>query len=297
MLAIAQSQSTYYYLNWIPSEQGPLVTHHGSIQKEVTDIDGTEQHYFEILNNIFLRVENEEPICTFSLDRKNILFSTCFAEEMNQEMINWHFTQSMDEQSKIMMDIYHYPMNPQLKTVLNISIPKIIRQSLLTNMRLLKSRMNGLSVGIFSAEVGARKWMKADNNISYLIWKIGKIKQDELLYVNNGELTSYFCFQRKGNNGKILWQYGDAVSAELIVQDIVNIQNKKTKKFNSSSQVYLYTSESNINDVKKINEMQIKNLTLLNPLSVLKTVDDGKLNEYNMLPFAETGIAFRGIDV
>ncbi|SVD66358.1 uncharacterized protein METZ01_LOCUS419212, partial [marine metagenome] len=31
MLAIAQSQSTYHYLNWIPSEQGPLVTHHGSV--------------------------------------------------------------------------------------------------------------------------------------------------------------------------------------------------------------------------------------------------------------------------
>ena len=87
MLAIAQSQSTYYYLNWIPSEQGPLVTHHGSIQKEVTDIDGTEQHYFEILNNIFLRVENEEPICTFSLDRKNILFSTCFLVFFNINLI------------------------------------------------------------------------------------------------------------------------------------------------------------------------------------------------------------------
>ena len=94
-----------------------------------------------------------------------------------------------------------------------------------------------------------------------------------------------------------MWIYGDADTAEFVVQDIIDILNGKTKKINSSSQVYLYTSESNINDVKKINEMQIKNLTLLNPLSVLKTVDDGKLNEYNMLPFAETGIAFRGIDV
>ena len=94
-------------------------------------------------------------------------------------------------------------------------------------MRLLKSRMNGLSVGIFSAEVGARKWMKADNNISYLIWKIGKIKQDELLYVNNGELTTYFCIHRKGKNIKILWRYGDADITEVIIQDIINIQNKK----------------------------------------------------------------------
>ena len=139
--------------------------------------------------------------------------------------------------------------------------------------------------------------MKADKNVSYIIWKIGKIKQDELLYINNGELITYFCFHRKGNKGKILWQYGDADSAKLIVQDIINIQNRKANKFNSSSQVYLYTSEKNMNDVKSFHKMQIENLTLLNPLSVLKTINDEKLNEYKMLPLAETGNAFKGIDV
>ena len=43
--------------------------------------------------------------------------------------------------------------------------------------------------------------------------------------------------------------------------------------------------------------MKIANLTLLNPLSVLKIIDEAKFNEYNTLPLAETGNAFRGIDV
>ena len=93
MLAIAQSQSTYHYLNWVPSEQGPLVTQYGSIQKELTYIDEQEKHYFEILDDILSRVENGEPICTFSLDRRNVLFSTCVSENLNKEMIDWHFTQ------------------------------------------------------------------------------------------------------------------------------------------------------------------------------------------------------------
>ena len=232
MLAIAQSQSTYYYLNWIPSERGPLVTHHGSLQKKLTDSDREEKYYFDILNNIFSQVENGEPIYTFSLDRRNVLFSTCFAEGMSQELIDWHFTQCMDDQLKMTMDFYHYPIGPNSNTMLNIGVPKIIRESFLTNMRLLKSKLNGISVGIFSAEVGARKWMQAHKNASYLIWKIGKMRKDELLFINNGELTTYFCFQRKGNKGKILWQYGDAESAKLIVQDIVNIQNRKANKFN-----------------------------------------------------------------
>ena len=297
MLAIAQSQSTYHYLNWIPSEQGPLVTHHGSVQKKLTDLDREEQYYFDILNNIFSLVENGEPIYALSLDRRNVLISTCFAEDMRQEMIDWHFTQCMDDQLKTMMDFYHYPMDPKSKTILNIGVPKTIRQSFLTNMRLLKSKLNGISVGIFSAEVGARKWMQAHKNASYLIWKIGKMRKDELLFINNGELTTYFCFQRKGNKGKILWQYGDSESAQLIAQDIADIQSMKTKKFNSAAQVYLYTSENNMNDVKSFHKMQIENLTLLNPLSALKTVNDEKLNEYKMLPFAETGNAFKGIDV
>ena len=139
--------------------------------------------------------------------------------------------------------------------------------------------------------------MQADKNANYLIWKIGKKKQDELLYISNSELITYFCFHRKRKNGRILWSFGDVDIAEFIVQDIINIQNGKTKKFTSSSQIYLYTSEGNVNDVKDFHQMHIQNLLLLNPLSILKTLDSEKLNEYNTLPLAETGNAFRGIDV
>ena len=297
MLAIAQSGSTYHYLNWMPSERGPLVTHHGSLEKEVDHTHYNEQYYFNILDGIFSRVNNGDPICTFSLDRKHILFSTCFYENMSQELIKWHFKQTMDGQLEKMMDFYHYPMESSLSTILNIGIPKHIRQSFQTNMRLLKSKLNSLSVGIFSAEVGARKWMHAEKNKSYLIWKIGKKKMDELLFIRNGELATFFSYHRKEKNGKIMWQLGDADAAELIVQDIVNIQNRKTKNFNSAEQVYLYSSEVNVKDVKSLHQMQIENLTLLNPLSVLKTGDDEQFHEYNTLPLAETGNAFRGIDV
>ncbi len=297
MLAIAQSGSTYHYLNWVPSEWGPLVTHHGSIQKAVNNIHHNEQYYFDILDEIFAQVNNGEPICTFSLDRNYVLFSSCFCEDMNQELIDWHFKQSMDGHLSEMMDYYHYPMESSSHSILNIGIPKNIRQSFLANMRLLKSRLNSLSVGIFSAESGARKWMHAEKNKSYLIWKIGKKKMDELLFIRNGELATFFSYHRKEKNGKIMWQLGDADAAGLIVQDIVNIQNRKTKNFNSAEQVYLYSSEVNVKDVKSLHQMQIENLTLLNPLSVLKTGDDEQFHEYNTLPLAETGNSFGGIDV
>jgi hypothetical protein len=50
-------------------------------------------------------------------------------------------------------------------------------------------------------------------------------------------------------------------------------------------------------DVKFFHSLELENITLLNPLSVLETTEDEKVHEYNTLPLAETGNSFRGIDV
>ena len=297
MLAISQSGTTYHYLNWIPSERGPLVTQHGSIQKEVENPDHIDQYYYDVLDEIFSKVDNGDPICTFSLDRNHVLFSTCFAEENNPELIDWHLTQALDGKLKEVVDYYHYPMAQESGKMLNIGVPKNIRQSFQSNMRLLKSKLNGISVGIFSAETGARQWMQADKHESYLIWKIGKKKMDELLLIQNGSLGTYFSFHRSGKKGKMMWQFGDGTATNLIIQDILKVQSEKSTKFSSAKQVFIYTSDGNIKDIKFFHQLNLENLTLLNPLMVLESTEDEKVHEYNTLPLAETGNAFRGVDV
>ena len=297
MLAISQSGFTYHYLNWVPSERGPLVTHYGSIQKEMENPEHIKQYYFDILDEILSVVNNGEPIFTFSLDRNHVLFSTCFAEDNNQELIDWHLTQTHDDQLNSIMDFYHYPMSSKSHKMLNIGVPKNIRQSFQANMSLLKSKLNGLSVGIFSAATGARQWMQAEKYKSYLIWKIGKKKIDEFLFILNGEMVTYFSFHRSGEKGKMMWQFGDSDVADSIVQDILKVQNEKSKKVTTAEQVYIYTSDGSIKDVKYFHQMKIENLTLLNPLSVIESTKEDKIHEYNTLPLAETGNAFGGVDV
>jgi len=297
MVAISQSGENYYYLNWIPSEAGPMVTQHGSIKKALENRDKIDEHYYEVLDKIFSNVNNKDSICTFSIDRNNVLFSTCYAQNNNEEMINWHLEQSRDEALNKIVDYYHYPFNPESGRVLNIGIPKSIRQSFNKNMSLLNSKMNGFSVGIFSAEVGARQWMHAHKYKSYLIWKIGKNRNDELLCINNDELTTYFSFYRSEKKSKLNWQFGDENIAENICQDIINVQNKNSEKFKSAEQVYLYTTDGNMKDIKFFHNLEIQNLNLLNPLLVLETAEDNKINEYNTLALAETGNSFGGIDV
>ena len=58
MLAISQSGENYYYLNWVPSEAGPMVTQHGSIKKELENPDKIDEHYYEVLDEIFSNVKN-----------------------------------------------------------------------------------------------------------------------------------------------------------------------------------------------------------------------------------------------
>lgn len=297
VLAISQSGENYYYLNWVPSEAGPMVILHGSIKKALEHPDKIEEHYYEVLDEIFSYINNRDSICTFSLDSENVLFSTCYTDNNSEQMINWHLNQSRDEALNKIIDYYHYSFESESGRVLNIGIPKTIRQSFKKNMSLFKSKINGISVGIFSAEVGARQWMHAHKYESYLIWKIGKKKNDELLYVNNKKLSTYFSFHRSEKKNKINWQFGDRNIAEKICQDMMDVKNQKAKKFRSANQVYLYTTDGNMKDVKYFNGLGIQNLNLLNPFLVLETAEDEKIHEYNTLAFAETGNSFGGIDV
>ena len=177
MLAIAQSGNIYHYLNWIPSESGPMIIHYGKIRKEIEDPEKFKQKHYEILADIISTIGNEEPICTYSLDRNNLIFSTSYIDVDNPNLNNWYQRQVKDEILSDTMDYFHYPMHNDLGLLLSIAMPKMIRQSFQYNMRRLKARLNGISTGIFSAENGARNWFHADKLDSYLIWKIGKKKK------------------------------------------------------------------------------------------------------------------------
>ena len=122
-------------------------------------------------------------------------------------------------------------------------------------------------------------------------------KIDEFLFIRDGEMATYYSFHRSGEKGKMMWQFGDSDVADSIVQDILKVQNKKSKKFTSAEQFFIYTSDGSIKDVKSFHQMNIENLTLLNPLSILESTKEEKIHEYNTLPLAETGNAFGGVDV
>ena len=296
MLAIAQSGNTYHYLNWTPSEIGPIVTHFGKIKKEIETLEEFIQNHYEILAEIISTIDNEEPICTYSLDRKNLIFFTSYVNTDNQGLNRWYQKQVKDEILDDTMDYYYYPMHSSLGQMLSIAVPKVIRRSFQKNMCSLNAQLNGISSGIFSAENGARCWFHADKLDSYLVWKIGDKKKDEILYINKNQLESYFSISRTAKKVKINWQLGNRDAVDMICQYFEHLINNNQTQI-PASKIFIYTGNGKIKDVKDFQKKDIENVILLHPFSVLKMDEEEKVNLYDTLSLAETGNAFRNIDV
>ena len=297
MLAIAQSGNTYHYLNWTPSEIGPIVTHFGKIKKEIETLEEFIQNHYEILAEIISTIDNEEPICTYSLDRENLIFFTSYVNTDNQDLNRWYQKQVKDKSLDDTMDYYYYPMHSSLGQMLSIAVPKVIRRSFQKNMCSLNAQLNGISSGIFSAENGARCWFHADKLDSYLVWKIGKRKKDEILYINHNQLESYFSITRTAKKIKINWQFGNRDSVNMICQYIGLLFDNNNHPEPPVSKIFIYTCNGKIKDVKDIQKAVGDYIILLNPLCVLKTTKEEKVNLYSTLSLAETGNAFGNIDV
>ena len=297
MLAFAEYKNKLFYLNWMTSERGPLISDYGEV-----DIDNYENN-LGLLTKIFSDVKNktnkEESIITYSIDRDKLLFSIDYFDPMNPSLYDWYNSQSDDQIIGKNLDSYHYPITNKKNKLLTISVPKNIRLQLKENVRILKKRLNNLSVGIFSAEIGARVWFNAEKLKNYIIWKLGTRNNDEILYIDNKKLVSYFSISRTKKSVKLNWQYGDGASASMILESINSkINNKRYDK--KIDKIFIYTCCGKINEIKEIEKEYKSDTLLLNPLCILESTNGKKFKKeeiYKTLALAETGNSFINIDV
>jgi hypothetical protein len=68
-------------------------------------------------------------------------------------------------------------------------------------------------------------------------------------------------------------------------------------EFMHMERLFVYSTELNAKDLKKLVESEIRNVTLLNPFEVLDISTEEKINPLKGATFAEMGVGFRGIDV
>ena len=109
------------------------------------------------------------------------------------DYIQWKDEQSLNSDFNLLYDTYSYPFSTSL---LNIHIKKSIKKGIINSIQEINGELRSLGLGIFSAEIGARKWFQASKIDSYAIWRIGRNHLDQLLIVKNGEFDSLITFKR-----------------------------------------------------------------------------------------------------
>ena len=126
---------------------------------------------------------------------------------------------------------------------------------------------------------------------------MGRKKKDEILYINNNQLESYFSISRTIKKIKINWQFGNQDATQLIYKYIESLIIGDRNIRSPIVKIFLYTCEAKIQDVKDIAKKDMEDIILLNPLSVLEMSEKEKINIYETLYLAETGNAFGYVDV
>ena len=293
MIALSQSGKYFQYLEWIPSEGGPLIIRFGQI-KSPQDFSFKNGNFTSILEQIIYESSETSPRFQLSLDNQNIFIS--HTHYNSSSFIEWQKYQISDPEFVNLYDTFSFPFSNN-NSLLNIHLCKELKTSIVNSIQDVSGELRTINIGIFSAEIGARQWFHANQLESYAIWKMGKNHVDQLLIVKGGELKSLVTFKRLKNTVKVLNLLGSSLLIEELTLQIESWMSDGIDEFIRMEKVFVYSSELNAKDLKKLLESDIRNVTLLNPFEVLDISSEEKINPLKGATFAEMGVGFRGIDV
>jgi hypothetical protein len=293
LIAISQNGSYFQYLIWVPAERGPLIIKFGEI-KSPSQFNFRDGHFTSILEQITNEVPEISPRFQLSLDYKNVLISN--TNYNSEEFLEWQNIQVIDPGFELLYHTFSYPFLNSSK-LLNIHLNKELKSSIINSIQDVNGELRSINIGIFSAEIGARKWFYASQLESYAVWKMGKNNIDQLLIVKGGEFQSLITFKRLKNSIKVLNIIGSNQLIDKIIGQIEVWINDDLNEFIHIERVFAYSSEMNPKALKELIESEINNVTLLNPFEMLDISSEVKISPIKGARFAEVGIGFRGIDV
>ena len=293
MITLSQSGKYFQYLEWIPSEGGPLIIRFGQI-KSPQDFSFKNGNFTSILEQIIYEPSETSPRFQLSLDNQNIFIS--HTHYNSSSFIEWQKYQIGDPEFENLYDTFSFPFSNN-NSLLNIHLCKELKTSIVNSIQDVSGELRTINIGIFSAEIGARQWFHAHQLESYAIWKMGKNHVDQLLIVKGGEFKSLVTFKRLKNTVKVLNLLGSSLLIEKLTLQIESWMSDGIDEFIHMEKVFVYSSELNTKDLKKLVESDISNVTLLNPFEVLDISSEEKINPLKGATFAEMGVGFRGIDV
>ena len=274
-----------YYLSWIPSESGPLITSYGKIEIKNNKIP---------FKDLFDKVKqyNSTPRFTISLSNNYVKYD--FSRSYINPMINnWDKEHFYDKEFSALYDSYLYK-NEQ--GIFNIHISKDKKNDIIAQVKERKYTLMNLGVGIFSALEGVKSWYNINNIDKYMIMKFSKKREIELLLIDKNNFSSYAVLKKNLSSFKVINYLG----SEKYRIGLLNIADSIFKQNHGdiNLQVFYYSIGGNKEDIDLVLNSKTDKLELINPFKNLTFDDSCKLNinNINASSYSELGNAFRGID-
>ncbi len=295
MLGLIQNNNRFDYLHWTLTDIGPEVNSFGSV---IIDENKTLSVYSQLLSKIKKTVKDKDNFFSLTLNDSSIYFSELQDSDQigSDEMINWYIAQNDLSSIKEIYDIYNYSFSKGSK-LLNVFVPKEIKVNLLVSLEKNGGMINSLSTGIFSAEVGARKWFSAQKLKSYAVWKVCSNKLHELLFVYKNDLKLFVKFKQFKNSFKIVNYYGELELQDYILSQIESMVFLNKYKFDFCSEIFIYSEKEQGLIENCLGQKKHQNITILNPLSSLSVNKNLDYNFKDTSYLAESGNCFKDIDV
>ncbi len=294
MIAVSQYKNSFQFIEWIPSEKGPLVIECGKIN--IKPVPGIGK-YHQLLQKLKPQSDTDIPMYSLSLDNESVYLTETPVDSQfdDTQILDWFKLQSLGTESGNSLESYHYPFSSDQKKYLNIHIPSTLKEEMTNAAKGLSSELRELGVGIFSAEAGARYWFNASQYKSYGIWRIGNPHQ--FLVVQDDSLSAFFTFKTKENEVTTISQFGSFDLMDAVLKNIKTIYTKRKIQFSNIDQLFYYQISGNYPELKLLSESKDSKLTALNPFEKLEMSNGKKLSPLQGMAFAETGNSFRGVDV
>ena len=73
MISLSQNNKKVNFIEWIPTERGPIVTQYGKITIELNKTN----LFYNILKKIHTKINIEKPVFSISIDSNNVFFCNC----------------------------------------------------------------------------------------------------------------------------------------------------------------------------------------------------------------------------
>ena len=297
MLSISQASNCLSCVEWLPSESGPSVV-------QYKKIDFQDKSFINFLENVSINLdkkihESTSKNLALSLDSNNVSISSFKYDKSItlKEKIDWYENIFLGPYVLKNYDIYYYSLEPFSFEVLVIYIDKQIKKNILESCEKYGFNLKHLSIDIFSANSSLNMYNKPKDD--YILWKIGKNKNQSILFFKDKKLSNYVNLNLF-KNVEILQSVGTEYYTEKLVYLIENIvSNQQIKSLDDDfyNQIYVYQTKNNYELLKKIYKIDSDIITVMDIGSKFLNKNLKNKISYNLLSFNENGNSLEGIDV